>query len=354
MRKVCEILLLIVLVSCNQETKKIVTNKRAPFSGVISETLMSDSMSVRAITLDKNKVWFATDKGTYGYCNFDKSKNYVGQVEFNSIKPHFRGIAQNSTSIFLVSTEKPAVIYKIEKKENKISKVFEDTNPTAFYNGIQFWNEYEGIAMGDPKNQCLSLVVTRDGGLTWDKVDCSNLPKTEEGEAGFAASNSSLIVKGDNTWVVTGGTKARVFFSKDKGKTWSVHNTPMIQGKPMAGIFSADFYNDSIGIMAGGDYDDQNNNKKNKALTINSGQSWSLLADGQGFGYSSCIQFVPESGGILIVSVGPQGIYFSNDIGGFWKKISNDKDLHTIRFVDERNAIAAGKNKIVKLKFTSN
>jgi len=84
------------------------------------------------------------------------------------------------------------------------------------------------------------------------------------------------------------------------------------------------------------------------------GQSWSLLADGQGFGYSSCIQFVPESGGILIVSVGPQGIYFSNDIGGFWKKISNDTDLHTIRFVDERNAIAAGKNKIVKLKFTSN
>jgi photosystem II stability/assembly factor-like uncharacterized protein len=354
MRKVCEILLLIVLVSCNQETKKIVTNKRAPFTGVISETLMSASMSVRAITLDKNKVWFATDKGTYGYCNFDKSKNYVGKVEFNSIKPHFRAIAQNSTSIFLVSTDKPSVIYKIEKEENKISKVFEDTNPTAFYNGIQFWIEYEGITMGDPKNQCLSLVVTRDGGLTWDKVDCSNVPKTAEGEAGFAASNSSLIVKGDNTWVVTGGTKARVFFSKDKGKTWSVHDTPMIQGKSMAGIFSADFYNDSIGIIAGGDYENQNNNTKNKALTINSGQSWSLLADGQGFGYSSCIQFVPESGGILIVSVGPQGIYFSNDIGGFWKKISNDTDLHTIRFVDERNAIAAGKNKIVKLKFTSN
>ena len=29
------------------------------------------------------------------------------------------------------------LLYEIEKEENIISKVFEDTNPTAFYNGIQ-------------------------------------------------------------------------------------------------------------------------------------------------------------------------------------------------------------------------
>ena len=74
MRKVCEILLLIVLVSCNQETKKIVTNKRAPFTGVISETLMSDSMSVRAITLDKNKVWYGGDNSRFGFYDLDKKE----------------------------------------------------------------------------------------------------------------------------------------------------------------------------------------------------------------------------------------------------------------------------------------
>ena len=122
----------------------------------------------------------------------------------------------------------------------------------------------------------------------------------------------------------------------------------------MAGIFTADFYNDTIGIIAGGDYENQDENTKNKALTINSGQTWALISDGEGFGYTSCIQFVPESGGLLTVSVGPQGIYFSDDSGNFWKKISKEKDLHTIRFIDERNAIAAGNNKIVKIKFTSN
>lgn len=354
MQRICEILFVILLISCKQDEKKINTNKRLPFTGVVSETLLADSMSVRAITLDKNKVWFATDKGKYGFCRYDKSKNFTNQILFDSIKPHFRGIAQNDDSLFLVSTEKPAVIYKVDKEEHTITKIFEDSNPKAFYNGIQFWNEYEGIAMGDPQDDCITVVITRDKGRTWEKVDCDNMPKVEEGEASFAASNSSLVVRGDLTWILTGGTKARVIFSSNKGKKWTVYDTPMTQGKPMAGIFSADFYNDSIGIIAGGDYENQNDNSKNKALTINSGQSWSLLADGQGFGYSSCIQFVPESGGILIVSVGPQGIFFSDDIGSFWKKISDDKDLHTIRFIDKKTAIAAGKNKIVKLKFTTN
>jgi len=353
MRRICEIFFIILLVSCKQEEKKINTNKRLPFTGVVSETLLADTMSIRAITLDKNKVWFTTDNGKYGFCRYDKSKNFTNQILVDTIKPHFRGIAQNDASLFLVSTEKPAVIYKVDKNEHTITKIFEDKNPKAFYNGIQFWNEYEGIATGDPQNGCLTIVITRDKGQTWEKVDCSSLPKLEEGEVSFAASNSSLIVRGHYAWILTGGTKSRVFLSMNKGKTWSAFETPMTQGKPMAGIFSADFYNDSIGVMAGGDFENQNDNSKNKALTINSGQSWSLLADNEGFGYSSCIQFVPESGGILIVSVGPQGIYFSDDIGTFWKKISEDTDLYTIRFIDKKTAIAAGKNKIVRLKFTT-
>ncbi len=354
MRKICEILLLILLFSCKDVENKPLTNLRAPFTGVEITTLLTDTMSVRAITLEKDKVWYATDRGGYGYCKLDRSKNFIGRIASDTIYPHFRGIAQNSSSVFMISTEKPAAIYRLSKPDNVVAKVFEDKHPGAFYNGIQFWNEYEGIAMGDPQNGCLSVVITRDKGNTWTKLACSELPKIEPGEAGFAASNSSLVVKGDNTWIVTGGTKARIFFSRDKGRTWSVHETPINQGKPMAGIFTADFYNDSIGIIAGGDYENQNENFKNKALTINSGQTWALISDGEAFGYTSCIQFVPESGGLLTVSVGPQGIYFSDDCGSFWKKISDEKDLHTIRFIDERNAVAAGKNKIIKIKFISN
>jgi hypothetical protein len=43
------------------------------------------------------------------------------------------------------------------------------------------------------------------------------LPRTANGEAAFAASNTNIVIKGNNTWIVSGGMKARVFYSADKG-----------------------------------------------------------------------------------------------------------------------------------------
>jgi hypothetical protein len=36
------------------------------------------------------------------------------------------------------------------------------------------------------------------------------LPRTANGEAAFAASNTNIVIKGNNTWIVSGGMKARV------------------------------------------------------------------------------------------------------------------------------------------------
>jgi photosystem II stability/assembly factor-like uncharacterized protein len=39
---------------------------------------------------------------------------------------------------------------------------------------MKFWNNKEGIAMGDPIADFLSIIVTRDGGNTWNKrrINC--------------------------------------------------------------------------------------------------------------------------------------------------------------------------------------
>jgi formylmethanofuran dehydrogenase subunit C len=34
------------------------------------------------------------------------------------------------------------------------------------------------------------------------------LPRTANGEAAFAASNTNIVIKGNNTWIVSGGMKA--------------------------------------------------------------------------------------------------------------------------------------------------
>lgn len=152
-------------------------------------------------------------------------------------------------------------------------------------------------------------------------------------------------------FMISGGKKSRAFVSVDKGENWEIYESPIIQGGSMTGAFCADFYNDSIGIMAGGNYEKPLENIQNKAITNDGGKTWKLVSDNAGFGYASCIQYVPDSNGKGIVEVGANGIFYSNDSGLTWKQLAEDKDLLTFRFIDDRTAVATGKNRIVRLVF---
>ena len=145
----------------------------------------------------------------------------------------------------------------------------------------------------------------------------------------FAASNTNIIIKGNNTWLVSGGKKTRVFYSSDKGITWKVYETPIVQGEAMTGIFTADFYNDKIGFVAGGNYEKPNQNFQNKALTIDGGKTWKLVGENAGFGYASCVQFVPNSNGKELVAVGANGLFYSHDSGNSWTQFSKDATFYT-------------------------
>ena len=38
---------------------------------------------------------------------------------------------------------------------------------------MDFWNEKEGLVVGDYMDGCISILITRDGGESWKKLDCS-------------------------------------------------------------------------------------------------------------------------------------------------------------------------------------
>lgn len=338
----------LIFIQCKQEIKPA---KSEYFTDVAIDTLLQDTISIRAIVLENNKIWYAADKGRYGYYDLDAKEKFQGKISNDSIDPEFRSIAENGSSVFVMSVGTPGLLYKISKDGSETKLVFKDDHEKAFYDSMQFWNDKEGIAIGDPIEGCFSVIITSDSGNTWQKIPCDKLPKITEGEAAFAASNTNLIVKNNTAWIVSGGKKARIFYTSDKGKSWEVFNTPIIQGSEMTGIFSADFYDENIGFAVGGNYEKPELNSKNKALTINGGKTWALIGDNLGFGYASCVQFVPESGGKQLVTVGFSGLNYSSDNGSTWKQLSKDKDLFTIRFVDSNMAIAAGKNKIIRIKF---
>lgn len=333
---------LVLFYSCDKEYQSREINKVE-----IEIVPVMRGTSIRAIQADStSKVFFAASNG---YGAFDA--NGISQktlIHQDTITTAFRSVAYNGTDNFILSVGNPALLYKIDSYGKK-SIVYKEEHEKVFYDSMKFFDSKHGIAIGDPTEDCLSIILTKDGGSTWNKIPCDKLPKIYEGEAAFAASNTNIKVLEKTAWIVTGGTKARVFKTTDLGETWEVFETPIIQGNGPQGIYSVDFADENQGIIIGGDYSNAEENKANKAITKDGGKTWTLVADGLDPNYRSCVQYVPNTNGQEVFAVGKTGISYSRDGGITWKKVS-DEGFYTIQFVNENFAWLAGNNKLGKLK----
>ncbi len=299
--------------------------------------------SIRALkVVDENTVWFAGSKGVYGFTNDNGETWTIDSIQTDSIAPHFRSIAVTSKATFLLSIASPSLLYKTEDNGKNWKIVYQENHPKAFYDAMAFWDDKEGIAMGDPTDECLSIIITRDGGAHWEKLPCEILPTVEDGEAAFAASNSNIALYGNHAWIVTGGKKARIFHSADRGKSWEVFNTPIIEGDQMTGIYSVDFYDENTGIIFGGDWNAKEMNSKNKAMTTDGGKTWELLANGQEPGYRSCVKFISKEDTKNLLAVGIPGISYSNDEGKTWSSLS-DESYYTFGISNDLYWVAGDK-----------
>ncbi|MCY2688148.1 WD40/YVTN/BNR-like repeat-containing protein [Salinimicrobium sp. TH3] len=339
-------ILFLVIAACKSEPEKV---ERKIFTEVEVEVLLEDSISIRAIEIMGEDLAFAGSNGAYGIYNSQQDEVRVSRQQYDSIYPEFRAVAGTSEDFFMLSVANPALLYKTGDS-GEMELVFKEEGENVFYDAMTFWNDKEGIAMGDPVENCLSVIITGDGGKSWSKVSCEQLPEVADGEAAFAASNSNIAVQGDKAWILSGGARSRVFFTPDKGKTWEVFETPLVQGGSTQGGYSIDFYDEQQGIIIGGDYTAPQENKANKAVTTDGGKTWNLIAQGKDPGYKSSVRYVPGGEGKEIVAVGFTGISYSVDAGENWKEFSSE-GFYTIRFLNDSVAYAAGKNRLAKLKF---
>ncbi len=340
------LLTLVLFASCKKEDKH---EYRPSFQTVTVDTLLKDSISIRALAVDGNKVWYAGSRGKYGWVSLSGGNDFNGVASQDTVFPEFRSIAQTGSDIFILSVGSPALLFKISKDGKSTRLVYSDTTKTVFYDCLKIEGN-NGVAFGDPQKGYPDLLRTADGGNTWYKVSTILAPKLSDGEAAFAASNTNIVIKEGKTWIATGGKDGHVLFLDKRSKNWQVYDNPIIKGGDATGTYSMDFYDTQTGFIAGGDYTKPESNAKNKALTTDGGKTWKLVADGSGPGYVSCVQFVPGSDGYELVTTGGNGIFYSYDRGATWKKILNDTNLHTLQFADAKTLIAAGENRIVLIK----
>ncbi|MDG2396559.1 MAG: oxidoreductase [Flavobacteriaceae bacterium] len=323
-------------------------NKDTVISRVeINSVLIDSEINIRTLEIKNNKVYSATSNGSILYFDIDKSDvisetNYG--VENDSIIPNFRSLAVTENDVFAISISNPALLFKNGQL------VYKETHSKVFYDSMEFWNNNEGIAVGDFTDNCISIIITRNGGDSWKKLDCSTFRDVKDSEGFFAASDTNISIVEDFTWIASGGINSRVYFSKDKGRSWEIFNTPILQGESTTGIFSIDFYDKNNGYAIGGDYTKPEIDSLNKIITSDGGKTWKSIADNQNPGFRSCVQYFPSSNGKKLLAVGFNGIDFSSDSGLSWKHFS-DEGYYTVRFLNDTVAYAAGNGKISQLIF---
>ena len=332
----------LLLACCAQE------QKHRPFQKVTVTPVYEDSMSIRAITfLDAGTLAFAGGDGLYGTVDVNTHKIMASIKTHEGLTPSFRAVGKTRKDFFMLSIESPALLFKTGEG-GVMELVYREDGEGVFYDSMTFWDDKEGIAVGDTVEGCLSIIISRDGGHSWSKVPCADLPEGIQGEGAFAASDSNIVLRGDRAWI--GTTAGRVYHSADRGRSWEVQDTPIINQGSMQGIYSMDFHDELFGFAIGGDYNEPGSNKANKIVTHDGGGTWSLIADGSGPGHKSCVQFVPNTGGRGLVALGRNGISYSWDGGERWKDLSNEP-FYTLRFLNDSTAYAAGKDRIAQLRF---
>lgn len=313
------------------------------------ETLLNDEISIRAIQVDKDKVWYAGSKSKLGYVNLENSLDKK-QIILSDKKLEFRTLAQDKNAFYAINIESPANFYKVDKNTLKSKIIFTDTVKTAFYDALHFANN-NFYTFSDPKKDLDLRFLKFTSKKNLFKFSFYDDIKLNEGEAAFAASNSNIASSKKHLWIATGGKSSRIIRMDFKTQKFKVFETPFVQGESSQGIYSIDFYNDDFGIAVGGDYTQQQANINNIAITNDGGKTWIIQASGKNAGYKTCVKIRPNFKGKHIIAIGDQNIEFSSDFGKTWTKISDEKGLFVCTWIDENTVVFAGKNRILKAKF---
>ncbi len=242
----------------------------------------------------------------------------------------FRDIeAFDGSSAFLLSAGpgEKSRIYKTDDGGKSWDLQFQNEHPDGFLNGFAFWDPDRGIAVGDPIEGHLFVLVTSDGGESWSRI--RSLPEVAEGEYGFAASGTNVAVAGSAfAWIGTGGAQARVFRTIDSGRTWRVAASPIRSGSLSSGIFSIAFRDTTSGLAIGGDYANPDLAGENLAVTSDGGGTWTSPSTSQ-LPYRSSVTWVGYRGRTILVATGPGGSDYSLDDGQTWISLGSP-GFHTL------------------------
>lgn len=323
-------------------------------SNVWSQTLslkpcdINIKSSFRGLSVvDDSVVWASGSQGWVGK-SLDGGKHWNFKQIPGFEKTEFRSLyAFSKNSAVIANSGSPANILITKDGGETWKTVYTNLHKDAFFDGVDFWNNDNGIIYGDPIDGRMLLLITKDGGNSWTEVPEKQRPPLNEGEGSFAASGTGIRYYDKSRLLIsTGGKVSRLFSTANLGKNWKIYAPPIIQGESSTGIFSFAFRDARNGIVVGGDYVRDTLATQHIFLTNDGGKTWTQPATPTR-GYRECVEYISNT---QVLAAGPKGIDISNNSGLDWVPLSDETGYHVVRKARHGSlVIAAGNNKLARI-----
>ncbi len=198
------------------------------------------------------------------------------------------------------------------------------SNAASFTNTVYFWDDLEGLCMGDPINNEFEIYRTTNGGTTWTVVPGASIPNPQASEFGYTRQ---MEVVGNSIWFTT--SKGRIYHSTNKGVTWAVYTSPITDfgGAVVAGS-SANLSFSSLtnGIII--------NQAGSVWKSTNSGSTWTAVTT-TGPVYTDGLCFIEGTSTVFSTgaATGAAGSSYSTDNGTTWNLIDTEQHL-SVEFIN--------------------
>jgi photosystem II stability/assembly factor-like uncharacterized protein len=310
------------------------------------QTIATDADFRGICAVSSQVAWASGTRGTFARTTDGGATWQVGTVP-GAEKLDFRDVeafTENMAYLLSIGPGENSRIYKTTDGGKNWTLQFKNPDKDAFYDALAFWDPDTGIALSDPVNGRFRILATHDGGATWKPLPEDGMPPALPGEGAFAASGTCLIAHSlTHAWFVTGGAKtSRVFHSPNRGRNWTVSETPLAAGKDSAGIFSIAFKTTSHALLAGGDYREMiKEGAFTLATTDDEGRSWKLVRAKLPF--LSAVTWAKDR----YIAAGTSGSFQSPD-GTTWQRLDSE-NYNALSFTHDGEGWAVGpKGRIAK------
>lgn len=342
--KIANRIALLILLCMNMLAQESVNAQNYHFKPLVT----AEKSSIRGMSVVSDHVaWLSGSNGSIGK-TVDGGKTWEWMKPSGYEKLDFRDIeAFDANKAIVVNAGSPAYILLTTDGGKTWTERYKNLDSAIFLDGMSFWDEQGGIIFGDPIHNKMQLIRTRDGGQSWEDISAMLKKELKVGEAGFAASGTTIVTKKPGmAWIATGGSTANIYYTHNRGSRWSVKSLPILQGESSTGPFSMAFYDQKNGVVVGGNYLKDQDHPNNVLITADGGRTWQKPAVPVS-GYRSCVTYLSKK---ELIATGTSGTDISQDGGKTWQNVSS-QSFNVVQKSKTGNLVllAGGKGEVCQL-----